>query len=69
MVTEFFDLLFWVAYMSNVGQKKTFPPPPPIIKKKYMLYENVHLCLILDPSCQISVQNRNIIHLHHGITI
>ena len=26
MVTEFFDLLFWVAYMSNVGKKKLFPP-------------------------------------------
>ena len=65
MVTEFFDLLFWVAYMSNVGQKKL---PPPIIKKKYMLYKNVHLFLTLDPSCSFSGQNRNIVQFQHGIT-
>ena len=67
MVTEFFDLLFWVAYMSNVG-KKNVPPPSPIIKKKYMLYENVHLVPPLDPSCSFSGQNRNSVQHHHGIT-
>ena len=53
--------------MSNVGQKKNSPPPNN--KEKIYALQKRNIVCNISPSCQILLWNRNIVQLHHGITI